>query len=51
MASNDVSPVYYIDGVAVAPEFVLLAAQLTALDWRETAHIDQSCQSIGRLRE
>lgn len=38
MASNDVSSVYYIDGVAVAPDFVFLATQLTALDPSETAH-------------
>ncbi len=38
MASEDVSSVYYLDGVVVAPDFVFLATQLSSLDPRETAH-------------
>ena len=38
MASSDVSSVYYLDGVVVAPDFVFLATQLDSLDPRETAH-------------
>ncbi len=38
MASEDISSVYYLDGVVVAPDFVFVATQLTSLDPRETAH-------------
>jgi len=42
MASSDVSSVYYLDGVVIAPDFVFLATQLNALDPRETAHTRMS---------
>lgn len=42
MASNDVSSVYYLDGVIIAPDFLFLATQLDSLDPRETAHTRMS---------
>ncbi|WP_418126096.1 hypothetical protein [Variovorax sp. 160MFSha2.1] len=42
MESIDISSVYYLDGVVVAPDFVFLATQLNTLDPRETAHTRMS---------
>lgn len=38
MSYDDISSVYYLDGVAVSRDFAFLATQLNSLDPRKTAH-------------
>ncbi|WP_416762584.1 hypothetical protein ACNI65_09405 [Roseateles sp. So40a] len=41
-SKDDVSSVYFLDGVVIAPDFVFIATQLDSLDPDETAHTRMS---------